>query len=350
MDNKIRLGGGLLAAALLVFGAASVAQEDDTATEDNSASSASFEGPVPYIGGLGFYRETDRDFVDYGAGMNFIYGTQRDERWNHEWVASLGINETDSVASDFYRYAFGWDALYFLDREGLQPYLVGGGGIAHNEILDAVGGDETGFYLNAGGGFIAPPFGEYGLSLRGDLRLVHDDGVGETDLVAALGLQMFLSKPQPAAAVNQCTPDTDGDGVNDCLDKCPGTMSGLKVDETGCAVPQVFVLQGVSFDFDSTRLGVNAQTILEGAVKTMLGQPSMKVEIAGHTDNYGSDQYNQELSQRRADAVKDYLIEKGVNAGNLRATGYGESQPVASNDDDFGREQNRRVEFRIESQ
>jgi OOP family OmpA-OmpF porin len=352
MSYLVRVSGGLVAACFLVLGLVAAAQEEETAaTEDSAAPSASFEGPVPYIGGLGIYRETDRDFVDYGAGLNFIYGTQRDEKWNHEWVASMAIHETDSAASDFYRYAFGWDALYFLDRDGIQPYLVGGLGIHHNEILKAVGGDETGVYANLGGGFVAQPFGEHNLALRGDLRVVYDDGVDEADLVAGLGLQMPLSRAQPAAAaVNQCTPDTDGDGVNDCLDKCPGTMQGLKVDETGCAVPQVFVLKGVSFDFDSTRLGVNAQTILEDAVKTMLGQPSMKVEIAGHTDNYGSDEYNQSLSQRRADSVKDHLISKGVNADNLRSAGYGESQPVASNDNDFGREQNRRVEFRIESQ
>jgi OmpA-OmpF porin, OOP family len=263
----------------------------------------------------------------------------------------MNVLETDSSFSDFYRYGFGWDALYFLDREGLQPYLVGGLGLAHNEILDVVGGDETNGYVNLGVGFLTQPFNnEYGIALRGDVRLVHDGGVSETDLVAGLGLQMSLSRPAAAAPEPVAVGDSDGDGVPDNLDKCPGTMPGLKVDETGCAVPQVFVLKGVSFDFDSTRLGVNAQTILEDAVKTMLGQPSMKVEIAGHTDNYGSDEYNQSLSQRRADAVREYLISKGVNADSLRATGYGESQPVASNDNDFGREQNRRVEFRIESQ
>jgi OmpA-OmpF porin, OOP family len=338
----------------LGLGGAAFAQEDEAGSEavaEESEAGAGVESGQPYIGGLGIYRDTDRDFVDYGAGLNFIYGTVRDEQWNHEWSFSMNVLETDSVASDFYRYAVGWDALYFLDREGLQPYLVGGLGLAHNEILDVVGGDETNGYVNLGVGFLTQPFNnEYGIALRGDVRLVHDGGVSETDLVAGLGLQMSLSRPAAAAPEPVAVGDSDGDGVPDNLDKCPGTMPGLKVDETGCAVPQVFVLKGVSFDFDSTRLGVNAQTILEDAVKTMLGQPSMKVEIAGHTDNYGSDEYNQSLSQRRADAVREYLISKGVNADSLRATGYGESQPVASNDNDFGREQNRRVEFRIESQ
>jgi len=323
-------------------------------SQESGPETASSSPGARYIGGMLIYRDVDssRDFVDYGGGMNFIYGKQHNDRWNFEWVGSGAIHETDSSASDFYRYALGWDALWFLDREGISPYVVGGLGLVHNEILDEVGGDETGAFVNVGLGFLTQAIHETGAAIRGDLRLVHDSGVGATDLVAGVGLQMPLLRPQVAAAVVPAGPagDADGDGVPDNLDKCPGTMAGLKVDETGCAVPQVFVLKGVSFDFDSTRLGVNAQTILEDSVRTMLGQPTMKVEIAGHTDNYGSEDYNRNLSQRRADAVKDYLASKTVSADNLRATGYGESQPVASNDSDFGREQNRRVEFRIESQ
>ena len=368
MSDQIRFAMGLLVAGVLTVSMPAYAQEEaaaepaaeeavattETPTEEARESSGVAEEGEVYIGGMGVYRRTDRPFVDYGGGLNFIYGTVRNEKWNHEWVFSGTINETDSAASDFYRYAFGWDALYFLDREGIQPYLVGGLGIHHNEILEEVGGDESGVYVNAGVGFLKPlEYANLGLALRGDLRLVHDSGVSETDVAVGLGLQMALSRPQPAAAtplVPVTSGDSDGDGVPDHLDKCPGTLPGLKVDETGCAIPQVFVLKGVSFDFDSTRLGVNAQTILEDVVKTMQGQSTMKVEIAGHTDNYGSEEYNRDLSQRRADAVKDYLIGKGISADSLRATGYGESQPVASNDNDFDREQNRRVEFRIESQ
>jgi OmpA-OmpF porin, OOP family len=370
MSDQVRILVRLFAVSALAFGIPASAQEEtavepaaepasteETSTEEARDSSGVAEEGEVYIGGMGVYRDTDRDFVDYGAGMNFIYGSVRNEKWNHEWVFSGTINETDSAASDFYRYAIGWDALYFLDRDGIQPYFVGGLGIHHNEILEVVGGDETNAYVNAGVGFLKPlEFANLGLALRGDLRLVHDfgdfRGGDPTDVAVGLGLQMPLSRPQAAAEslVPVASGDSDGDGVPDSLDKCPGTMAGLKVDATGCAVPQVFVLKGVSFDFDSTRLGVNAQTILEDAVKTMQGQPTMKVEIAGHTDNYGTEEYNRDLSQRRSDAVKDHLISKGIGADSLRATGYGESEPVASNDDDFGREQNRRVEFRIESQ
>ncbi|MGH8454658.1 MAG: OmpA family protein, partial [Nevskiales bacterium] len=332
MSNQIRIFMGLFAACALTFSIPVSAQEEATtepaaepaSTEEARDSSGVAEEGEIYIGGMGVYRDTDRDIVDHGAGLNFIYGSVRDDKWNHEWVLSGTINETDSAASDFYRFAFGWDALYFLDRDGISPYLVGGLGLVHNDIPDATGGDETGVYVNAGVGFLTQPltFANLGLAVRGDLRLVHDSGVNETDVAVGLGLQMPISRPQAAASLLP-SGDSDNDGVPDNADKCPGTLPGLKVDETGCAIPQVFVLKGVSFDSDSTRLGVNAQTILEDVVKTMQGQLSMKVEIAGHTDNYGSEEYNRDLSQRRADAVKSHLIGKGISADSLRATGYG---------------------------
>jgi OOP family OmpA-OmpF porin len=75
-----------------------------------------------------------------------------------------------------------------------------------------------------------------------------------------------------------------------------------------------------------------------------------KLKIDGHTDNKGSDDYNLKLSQQRADAVKSYLISKGVSADKITSTGFGESKPIASNDTDEGRSKNRRVEFTIEKQ
>jgi OOP family OmpA-OmpF porin len=222
-------------------------------------------------------------------------------------------------------------------------------------VLEFYGEDKTDPFVNVGLGFLSDMLNEHGAMIRGEVRAVYDfyeyDFTNEDrmlDYRVGLGLQLPLSKP--AAVMQVSGADSDGDGVIDGVDKCPGTMRGLQVDQYGCAIAQTFVLKGVSFDFDSTRLGVNAQTILDDAVKTMLGQPTMKVEIAGHTDNYGTDEYNQSLSQRRADSVREYLISKGVQADSLRSTGYGEAQPVASNETEFGREQNRRVEFRIESQ
>jgi adhesin transport system outer membrane protein len=141
--------------------------------------------------------------------------------------------------------------------------------------------------------------------------------------------------------------DSDGDGVKDDKDKCPDTPRGTKVDHTGCPLQDVTVLKGVNFDFDKSSLRPDTLPILDDAVAVMQRYPEIKVEIAGHTDNFGTDEYNLELSDRRAKAVMDYFISKGVAASRLSSKGYGESAPITSNETAAGRGQNRRVEMRV---
>jgi OOP family OmpA-OmpF porin len=140
--------------------------------------------------------------------------------------------------------------------------------------------------------------------------------------------------------------DTDGDGVYDYRDQCPNTPRGVAVDNRGCELSDEYRLDGVRFEFDSARLTSDARARLDSDVQILLRHSDLKVEIAGHTDSIGSAAYNEALSKRRADSVRDYLVSKGANAANLTTRGYGESNPVASNDTEAGRAQNRRVEFR----
>ncbi|MCH9784524.1 MAG: OmpA family protein, partial [Gammaproteobacteria bacterium] len=106
------------------------------------------------------------------------------------------------------------------------------------------------------------------------------------------------------------------------------------------------VLHGVNFEFDSARLTPNAKTVLRGVAERLLAHSDNEVEIAGHTDSKGSDEYNQALSERRAESVRDFLIDLGVDPGRLQARGYGDTRPVDSNATDEGRERNRRIEMR----
>lgn len=143
-----------------------------------------------------------------------------------------------------------------------------------------------------------------------------------------------------------CELDSDGDGVVDSLDKCPGTPAGTPVDNTGCPLAAEYKLENVNFAFDSAELTPSSGAMLDEAVKILKRHSDLKVEIAGHTDSVGAETYNQGLSQRRAQAVADYLIAHGANAGNITVRGYGESDPVASNETEAGRAANRRVELR----
>jgi OOP family OmpA-OmpF porin len=176
------------------------------------------------------------------------------------------------------------------------------------------------------------------------------------------------------ASVNEtgCENDADGDGVVDRLDQCPDTPAGTTVDEKGCppaaappaegcrapapgepidlegcATGEAVVLKGVNFEVNSSRLTANAKVILNQVADSLAAASGMRVEIGGHTDAQGSDAFNQKLSERRAQAVKDYLISRGIDAARLESKGYGEAQPVDSNETVEGRELNRRVEMKI---
>jgi len=111
------------------------------------------------------------------------------------------------------------------------------------------------------------------------------------------------------------------------------------------APPRKLVLEGVNFDFDKSTLRQEDIAIIDRDVTTLDQWGNANIEVAGHTDSRGSDEYNMNLSQQRAEAVRNYLISKGIAADRLTAKGYGESQPVADNATDEGRFKNRRVEL-----
>lgn len=145
---------------------------------------------------------------------------------------------------------------------------------------------------------------------------------------------------------NGCPPDADRDGVPDYADKCPGTPAGVKVDAQGCG-QKLIVLHGIKFAFDSAGISSSSAGILDRAIKAMRDNPGTNVRVVGHTDAVGSDAYNQGLSERRAAAVRSYLVKSGIKGSRMQTAGRGESQPIASNASKQGRALNRRVEFII---
>ncbi|MDH3628196.1 MAG: OmpA family protein [Acidobacteriota bacterium] len=147
-----------------------------------------------------------------------------------------------------------------------------------------------------------------------------------------------------------CPKDSDGDGVWDGIDRCPDTPAGAEVDERGC--PKLFedekkslVLEGVNFETNKAVLTSNSTTVLDRVVSSLKEWPEVRIEVGGHTDSSGADSYNQTLSEARARAVLDYLVEHGVSAASLSAKGYGESNPIADNGTRAGKATNRRVEL-----
>ena len=146
-----------------------------------------------------------------------------------------------------------------------------------------------------------------------------------------------------------CELDDDGDGVVNRLDKCANTRKGAQVDVAGCEIKEEIKLPGVNFESNSDRLLPGAERVLSDAAATLQRNPTITVEVAGHTDSDGAAAYNESLSQRRASTVRDYLAARGVAMNRMTVRGYGEAEPIASNANATGKAQNRRVVLRITS-
>ena len=200
-------------------------------------------------------------------------------------------------------------------------------------------------------------------TLVNDYNVKYDDLKAQNDALkqenAALSSQL--------AGLNNDLQDDDGDGVANKFDKCPNTPAGVKVDGSGCPLPELKnetkviekivvteedrkvvdeAIKNLEFDLGKSTIRPSSYPSLN-SVATLLIEKNFSLKLAGHTDNTGSMQTNMRLSKERAEAVKAYLVSKGANRSRIEATGYGPTQPIATNATADGRQQNRRVEFTL---
>lgn len=144
-------------------------------------------------------------------------------------------------------------------------------------------------------------------------------------------------KPKPAPAKPKPAP----------AKKPPAVAAAPKPVAVAPVTKKVFYLMGGNFAFDSAELTSETRTILDEYVALLKKESFTRVEIVGHTDSIGPEEYNQRLSERRANMVMEYLISKGMRPESLKMIGYGESRPIGANDTREGRQRNRRVELRV---
>ncbi len=191
----------------------------------------------------------------------------------------------------------------------------------------------------------------------------------------ALADQLAAERNRNAAQLQQMATDwarfkndADNDGVSDYFDKCPNTPAGTQVDGGGCPLVltvnntvnnpvRVVVteedkrvvaeaIRNLEFDFGKATIRSSSFPSLK-RVADLLVSKNFSLKLAGHTDNVGSNAANLKLSKDRAESVKAYLVSQGANSSRVEATGYGESQPIATNKTNAGRQKNRRVEFSL---
>lgn len=336
----------------------------------------------------GFYYDYERDNggQDYQSGLSVdgLVVFNRGGRIQPHISVGLGFNYTDTAGNDktapFLSAGVGarvpvikdglrlrFDAKYIYDFTGnlgreddFPPQLLGLGGPggllglgladADEDALllelreDDRKGDFQDFRLYAG---VEVPIGPK--VVQAEPKIVEVPAPAPPPKIVEKIVEVPVEK-----VVEVAERDSDGDGVPDRFDDCPNTPPGLEVDGRGCAKKaQAIPLRGVNFAFDRHDLTPSAQRILDDAVDAMIGQPTMRVELAGHTDSIGTNGYNLRLSQRRADAAKRYMVSRGIAPSRLVTRGYGETEPIAPNttpdgqDNPEGRALNRRTELRV---
>ena len=365
---------GLYFLIALALGGVGAAHAQDSSS---SATTSTYDDRwyiAPTVGG--YYNDTDRNTnsrqVYYGLGVGkfiapnasidlFIDRTKRDI--DRKIGGGSWSNNNYGVTGRFYFGA--WDAW--------RPYLLAGvmGSYHHNRF-------DNGWSPAAelGVGISKTITDSSDIRAEAGYRYDWDDksqpsknGYGDWFLgfsvVSRFGAPPAAPTVAPPPAAPDCSKlDSDGDGVNDCDDKCPGTPAGTIVGPDGCPQKVVIDLRGVNFKFDYPKKGhvkageigkalaaptADSIAILDQAVDTLQRYPQVKVTVAGYTDSVGTDAYNQSLSERRAQIVYDYLTSHGIDASRLQGPiGHGKNDPIDSNDTESGRARNRRTELQVQ--
>jgi OOP family OmpA-OmpF porin len=292
----------------------------------------------------------------FGGGLRIKLGDVSSDGSGFAVRASLGARRSLSgdETRDYIDYVAGLGLHYSWGGTPPPPPVTDSDGDGVNDDADKCPGTPAGTAVNT-----------EGCPLDSD-----GDGVGDADdkcpntpagaKVDAVGCELDTDGDGVGDSRDQCpnTPagakvdekgcelDTDGDGVSDSADKCPDTPKGDRVDAVGCSFKEEIRLPGVVFETNKADLKPESLPILEQAVATLKRYPEINIEVAGHTDDRGTDAHNLDLSARRADTVLKYLQDAGVTNA-ITSRGYGERQPIAPNRTEEGRQQNRRVVLRV---
>lgn len=321
---------------------------------------------TPLNSNYGGFLSIQRNFSEH-VGLRFKAGfSHLESEFTNPSLVKV-VQSTNAFTGDV-------DLLFYLvPCEPLSPYFFGGLGGAYkmltNKATATLEDNTFNFQFNSGVGLEWCLADEWKLTTEFGYHITSNsefDGaiaatevnVRDTYMAINIGLLYFLDKGEPSkycqlySGITQEYKDmTDYNKIEDMIKKhIPKEVVKEVVVEKPIktALPEKWVLIGVNFESNSAKLSGESYPILYDVAKTLLMNPNMKVEIQGYTDNVGSESYNKTLGQRRAEAVKGFLIAKGVNANRLTAVSFGESIPVADNKTADGRAMNRRIEFRVQ--
>ncbi|HYN53999.1 MAG TPA: OmpA family protein, partial [Methylotenera sp.] len=287
------------------------------------------------------YMDTDGDLEAENGGGGFIkLGKELSEKWDIQ--GGLGYNRADSdlfgVGGHYKQTTLGVDALYMFSRDKFRPFLLAGLGVAHNDVdysrINIDDKSKTSWLANVGLGAQYLFNDSFGLQAdvrhqwsrseaKSTPRLDADGSIGNT-LVSLGGIFRFgAPAPMPVAAVEPAPAPEPVAAVE------PAPAPEPVAAPCNPKLETVTISAEKLFGFDKAKLQDGSKPILDEAAAKIKGNPDIElVLVTGHTDRIGSEAYNQKLSERRANIVKDYLVSQGVEASRLQAVGKGESESV----------------------
>ncbi len=305
----------------------------------------------PDVDGTSYTNEDNSD-LGFGVlgGLNWSPRGRIEAQYHKLGSAEVGLNGVNTnVDYDVYNFDIGYD----LWQSATSKIFASIGLTSLDTSSDAPIKKENSTGVKLGAGY------EYFLNPNWSTRIAYDQFSGDASLLS-IGLNRhFGTKTQPT--VVNATPepmlapepivmapqDSDQDGVMDNQDSCPDTLPKLQVDNRGCSIVFDHSFPDINFEFNSTNLTQGAQRKLDEVAYELKKVPNQRVEVQAHTDSIGSDFYNIWLSNKRAESIVSYLVLHGIPEAHLIPKGYGETMPVASNNTDSGRAQNRRAEFKL---
>ena len=329
-----------------------------------------------YSGNGNSYYKEDGLYTGAALGIELTPSTQFQVEYG---VSNTDANATDVDGNDLGdsydaeqemisgNFLVGFEEFSGYTENAFKPYMLVGAGQSKIEIENADGDKVSGTKDTIGNlGLGAMYRINDALSLRGEARAIHNFDNNWWEGMALAGLEVVLGghlKPTvavppvvepdvyvPPVVVVEEDVDSDGDGVVDSLDACPGTPMNVVVDERGCPIPvditdELKMELRVFFDNDKSNIKAQYQPEIAKVAEKMREYPNSTARIEGHASKTGpSARYNQRLSEARAVAVKSMLTnEFGVAPNRLSTVGYGYDRPIADNDTEEGRAMNRRV-------
>lgn len=334
------------------------------------------------------YVFNDEDYnLDDGVGASIALGHRYDSPWAAEFALLYAESNFDNnvTSSDGDHYQARLDALYHIELDGeFTPYIVAGLGYGSWESDSRGDADQT--QVNAGLGIMHMLTDQ--VAFRSDLRAVFDIDEDELNGLFNIGISYFFDKPTKAVPMTKmkekvipaprpmlvdgdkdgipdasdrcpntglgvsvssdgCPLDSDNDGVYDSSDRCAATPVGAKVDEKGCRIKLAETVKlSMQLNFKSGSNDIQPEHASEIAKvgKFLKQYPDSAVVIEGHTDSQGSAAFNQQLSEKRAASVREFIIKNyNIASSRISSLGIGEVNPIADNSTASGRAQNRRV-------